>query len=261
MEPWGAFFRRAVRAVFSTRVNCSTRAPCGTASVRSKRSFKQAANTSRVIFRLLRSANCSRVAARSQGLKKPSGPWAGSRSRHRRRSPKLLASTTFSSSVVRCGALQAPRGAAQSVRSMQAADQLVYVNQDGSVRELSHDECRYLAQQFHPSDGGCPYIKESYDCQDGWGGISGFLRRTSLPSGIVVEPVNPHYVPQEFDARRQDIEDSKRVGDIVTENPDGSVTCSPNPDIPHEKRFELLREIALERQRQREKLAKHPDYE
>jgi hypothetical protein len=144
--------------------------------------------------------------------------------------------------------------------SMPSADELVYVNQDGSVRELSRDEREYLSQAFHPGDGRRPYIKASYESQDGWGSVSGFLPRKRLPRHVVVEPVNPHYVPPQFDPRRQMVEDGKRVGDIVTENADGSVTCAPNPNIPHEKRFALLREIQLERQREREKLARHPDH-
>ena len=143
---------------------------------------------------------------------------------------------------------------------MRSADEFVYVNQDGSVRELSLDEREYLSQDFHPGDGGRPYIKSSYESQDGWGSISGFVLRKRVPGRIVVEPVNPSYVPPEFAARREMIEDSNVVGDIVTENADGSVTCSPNPSIPHTRRFELLRQIQLKRQRDRENLAKHPDY-
>ena len=143
---------------------------------------------------------------------------------------------------------------------MHNTDEFVYVNQDGSARELSRDERQYLSEDFHAGDSGRPYIKASYESQDGWGSISGFLARKRLPRRIVVEPVNPKYAPPEFDFRRQLIEDSKRVGDIVIENADGSVTCSSNSNIPHKKRFELLREIELERQREREKLAKHPDY-
>lgn len=138
--------------------------------------------------------------------------------------------------------------------------EFVYVNQDGSVRELSRDERDYLSQDFHPADGGRPYVKSSYKSQDGWGSISGFLPRKRVPGGIVVEPVNPNYVPPVVDAQREMIEDSQLVGDIVTENTDGSVTCSPGPNISLAARFELLRQAQLERQRQREKLAKHPDY-
>jgi hypothetical protein len=51
----------------------------------------------------------------------------------------------------------------------------------------------------------------------------------------------------------------KRVGDIITENADGSVSCAPNPNIPHKTRFELLRQLQLERQREHEKPARHRD--
>jgi hypothetical protein len=142
---------------------------------------------------------------------------------------------------------------------MSSADDFVYVNQDGSVRELSRDEREYLSQDFHPGDGGRPYIKSSYESHDGWGSVSGFVLRKRVPRKIAVEPVNPNYVPPVVDARREMIEDSEVVGDVITENADGSVTCSPNPSIPLTKRFELLRQVQLERQLGREKLARHPD--
>jgi hypothetical protein len=143
---------------------------------------------------------------------------------------------------------------------MHGRDEFVYVNQDGSVRELSPDEREYLSRPFHGADGGRPYIKKSYESLDGWRSISGFLPRERVPRDIVVEPVNPAYVPPEVDANREMIEDIKRAGGIVTDNPDGSVTLAPNPDIPRQEGFERLRAIRLERQREREKLARHPDY-
>jgi hypothetical protein len=114
---------------------------------------------------------------------------------------------------------------------MSSADDFVYVNQDGSVRELSRDEREYLSQDFHPGDSGRPYLKSSYESHDGWGSVSGFVLRKRVPRKIAVEPVNPTYVPPVVDARREMIEDSKVVGDVITENADGSVTCSPNPSI------------------------------
>lgn len=143
---------------------------------------------------------------------------------------------------------------------MHSVDDFVYVNQDGSVRELSPDEREYLSKDFHPADGARPYIKSSYESEDGWGSVSGFLPRKRVPGRIAVEPVNPDYMPLKFDARREMIEDGRRAGDVITENADGSVTCAPNPNMPPGKRFELIREIHLERQRKREELARHPDY-
>jgi hypothetical protein len=69
----------------------------------------------------------------------------------------------------------------------------VYINQDGTARELSSDEREYLSQHFHPADSGRPYIKTSYNSQDGWGSQSGFLPRRKLPAWITVKPVNPNY--------------------------------------------------------------------
>lgn len=144
---------------------------------------------------------------------------------------------------------------------MQVADaDFVYVNQDGSVRELSPDERDYLAQAFHPNDGARPYLKSSYESQDGWGSVSGFLLRRRVPRSIVIEPVNPDYVPPKVDLLREDIEDGRAVGDIVTENPDGSVSTSPNPRLERSQRFEMLRQRWLRRQRAREDLARHPAY-
>ena len=145
-------------------------------------------------------------------------------------------------------------------RPMRSTDEFVYVNQDGSVRELSLDEREYLSSKFSPGDSARPYIKSSYKSKDGWGSISGFLPRTRVPRHIALEPVNPNYLPPAIDARRELIEDGELVGDIITENADGSVTCRPDPRLPLERRFELLRQAQLKRQREREDLAKHPDH-
>lgn len=141
---------------------------------------------------------------------------------------------------------------------MHDADGFVYVNQDGTARELSKDEQQYLAAEFHPTDGARPYVKASYTSRDGWGSVSGFLLRSQLPRGVVVEPVHPQYTSHEPDARQQVLEEAKRLGDIVVQHSDGSVTCTPHPDVSRQQRFELLRELTLERQRERERLAKHP---
>ena len=59
----------------------------------------------------------------------------------------------------------------------EAAFEYVYVNQDGSVRELSPKEQGYLKEKFSPFDGARPYIKSSYKSLDGWGSMSGFISR------------------------------------------------------------------------------------
>ena len=71
--------------------------------------------------------------------------------------------------------------------------EFIYVNQDGTARELSLDERDYLLKDFAGADGARPYIKNSYTAVDGWGSLSGFLRQRDLPSSITVMPVNPDY--------------------------------------------------------------------
>ena len=140
----------------------------------------------------------------------------------------------------------------------------VYVNQDGSVRELSPNEQKYLREIFPPGDGGRPYIKSSYKSLDGWG-MSGFLLRKKVPSRITVDPVNPQYDSLVGDNSMISadvmIEDFRVAGFIVETNPDGSVTCAHNPNASpeeSEKSYEILRQLELERQRKAEEFAKLP---
>jgi hypothetical protein len=65
----------------------------------------------------------------------------------------------------------------------------IYVQEDGSARELTADETEYLNTEFHPADGGRPYIKSNYAEVTPDGKISGFLRRNMLPRSSVVAPV------------------------------------------------------------------------
>jgi hypothetical protein len=133
----------------------------------------------------------------------------------------------------------------------------VYVNQDGAVRELSLDEKKYLSTPFHPCDGARPYIKHSYDQRNGWGSISGFILREKIPHDANVHRVNPECHEEQADAQ-QLITDSAAVGDHVTKNADGSITCTPNPNMSREERFEMFRRLHLERQALAESRARHP---
>ncbi|KFN43037.1 hypothetical protein N789_10775 [Arenimonas oryziterrae DSM 21050 = YC6267] len=142
---------------------------------------------------------------------------------------------------------------------MRNPDEFVYVNQDGSVRELTPDERQYLAEDFEPGDGARPYIKCFFSSRNGWGSLSGFLPRKRVPRKHLIEPANPDYRPVEVDTLRQHIADGRLVGDLVTENVDGSVTVAPNPHISRQERFDRLRKLQLSREREREKLARHPD--
>lgn len=62
----------------------------------------------------------------------------------------------------------------------------VYVNDDGSVRELHQEERIYLETPFHPADGARPYIKSSYNQKDGWGNLTGFCHRSKIPSNHII---------------------------------------------------------------------------
>ena len=69
----------------------------------------------------------------------------------------------------------------------------VYVNQDGTARELSPREQRCLKQDFTSGDSGRPYVKFTYESRDAWGSRSGFLARLGLPRRIRVQAVHPDY--------------------------------------------------------------------
>jgi hypothetical protein len=60
----------------------------------------------------------------------------------------------------------------------------VFVEDDGSVRELHSEERKYLETPFSPFDGGRPYIKEDYQSRDGWKSIKGFCPRVKIPDGV-----------------------------------------------------------------------------
>src|SRR5581483_5817860 len=66
--------------------------------------------------------------------------------------------------------------------SVDEARQYVWVNDDGSVRELADGEVSYLMEAFSPGDGDRPYIKPSYGHRTPDGRIGGFMHRGGLPA-------------------------------------------------------------------------------
>ena len=64
----------------------------------------------------------------------------------------------------------------------------VYVNQDGSARELSLREKIYLQTDYHFGDSARPYIKTTYEEKHGAGDLSGFCLLDKLPPHVIVEP-------------------------------------------------------------------------
>ncbi len=62
----------------------------------------------------------------------------------------------------------------------------VYINADGTARELHADERAWLDTEYKGGDGAMPNVKDSYDERNGWGELNGYLARTALPAGMAV---------------------------------------------------------------------------
>ena len=52
---------------------------------------------------------------------------------------------------------------------------LVYINEDGSVRELTEADKKYVDTEFSPFDGARPYIKLHYSQRAALGEIRGYF--------------------------------------------------------------------------------------
>jgi hypothetical protein len=131
----------------------------------------------------------------------------------------------------------------------------VYVNQDGTVRELSPGEQVYLSTKFMGGDGARPYIKTSYESRDGWGSRSGYIRRRQVPAQIKILSIHPEFDKREMELEYDMLGSNRVANDIIETNADGSITCTPNPKISRKERFEIVRNYELEQQRRREELA------
>ena len=99
----------------------------------------------------------------------------------------------------------------------------IYVNADGTARELHASERVYLETEFMGGDGAMPYVKDSYEERNGWGEISGYLKRAALPAGTPVGNA-PAEDPRRPLSREEYIAWLRGKGVEVTENSDGSLT-------------------------------------
>ena len=109
----------------------------------------------------------------------------------------------------------------------------VFVNDDGTVRELHESERTYLETPFYPTDGARPYIKTSYDQKDGWGGMEGFCPRSVIPSNFDILDA-PLEDPTEASRQRffeKQIRFAKEKGFEVIENTDGTRTLGRKPRL------------------------------
>lgn len=64
--------------------------------------------------------------------------------------------------------------------------QFVWVDDDGSARELNAEELGHLNTDFQPGDIGQPHIKGSYATRTRGEPASGFLLRSRLPQDVSV---------------------------------------------------------------------------
>ncbi|WP_299244132.1 hypothetical protein [uncultured Aquimarina sp.] len=65
----------------------------------------------------------------------------------------------------------------------------VYVNSDGTVRELYDDEVEYLNEEFHPTDGAKPYVKSRYKSLTPDKKMSGVIQRNRVPRKVEIKNV------------------------------------------------------------------------
>lgn len=76
--------------------------------------------------------------------------------------------------------------------------EFVYVENDGTVRELYKEEIEYLQTEFEPTDGARPYIKSSYDQLTPDKKITGFLHRSKVPREIEITNTDLKYAEMRF---------------------------------------------------------------
>ena len=105
----------------------------------------------------------------------------------------------------------------------------VYINADGTARELHAGERAWLETEFQGGDGAMPSIKDSYEERNGWGELGGYLARTALPAGTPVGDA-PAEDPRRPMSRADTIAWLRGKGVDVTENDDGSLTVRGLPD-------------------------------
>lgn len=79
------------------------------------------------------------------------------------------------------------RGREPSEGTAQSSCPYVYVEDDGTARELEPDEVEYLNTKFEFGDGNRPYIKSSYEQLTPDNRMRGYLRRMYLPAGVHVK--------------------------------------------------------------------------
>jgi len=119
----------------------------------------------------------------------------------------------------------------------------VYVEDDGSAREIASDEKEHLETKYHPADGASPYIKLRYESLNGWGNLAGYLPRRQLPKNIMIAQAPSKQFVDKNKMREAMIDEHKKAGDTLIENPDGSFTIELNKNISMQERYEIHKQI------------------
>ena len=104
----------------------------------------------------------------------------------------------------------------------------VYINADGSARELHERERAYLDAGFKGGDGNMPFIKLRYAERNGWGNLAGYLKRALLPAGLAAGAA-PAEDPLRPSSRAEEIARLRAWGAEVVENADGSLSILAKP--------------------------------
>lgn len=81
----------------------------------------------------------------------------------------------------------------------------IYINHDGTFRELTREECQYLETKFHPNDGSRPYVKRYYGDKTPDGRLHDFLLRKKYQefqiTGISKKPLLDRILDLLFDTK------------------------------------------------------------
>jgi hypothetical protein len=104
----------------------------------------------------------------------------------------------------------------------------IYVNADGTARELHPNERQYLESEFRPGDGAAPYVKCSCSERNGWGDLTGYLERSNLPHGTQTQAA-PTQDPSRPLSKTEYIAWLRSKGMEITEKSDGSFVVSKPP--------------------------------
>ncbi|WP_298311840.1 hypothetical protein [uncultured Aquimarina sp.] len=76
--------------------------------------------------------------------------------------------------------------------------EFVYVENNGTVRELDYEEIEYLQTKFQPGDGARPYIKSSYNQRTPDNKMLGFILRSNIPENIKIIRTDLRYLEIRF---------------------------------------------------------------